>query len=625
MKLTRSICWRLVASYVFLTLLTVFLVGVLALSLVKRYTEKQETDFLVANAEAVAHRAEPLMRMSSSGNRALEELAQTAAFLGNVRVRILDNAGQVIADSGTQDVANNFVWVQPAFGLRHEIEQRNPLLFSAIQDAEGNIPSLIILPSSGRFSAEKALEHLPPGATYFMGRRNSGAWGQRFVFDEIKRVDHSDEPSSGHKIEPQGQVELWEHDLADREFIEILIEGLDRRPNVDRTLPSETSSDAPATTPSGRVITVPIGEPGDPIGYVEFSDGLNFAAESIAITRQALILAALGAMVLAVLVGLFVSRSLTAPLRSLTAATDAMSAGDLSIRAPVQSQDEIGRLADQFNQMARRLEASFAEVAAERDALRRFIADASHEFRTPITALKNFNELLQGAATDDPAARGEFLAESEKQLQRLDWITQNLLGLSRFDAGLINLNISACDVGTILTTAESAFGTAAQEKQIELTINPPPSPISLDCDQPRLESALFNLLDNAIRFTPPGGQIELGGALVTGRTEDASIEPEATEGQLPDEQAAEMKLVRLWVKDTGPGVHPDDLPHLFKRFYRGCYRGGESNRSEGSGLGLAIVQSIVQLHRGRVYVSNNPAGGSCFVIELPQRRSTTPD
>lgn len=624
MKLKRSIRWRLVASYVFLTLLTAFLVGILALSLVKRYTEKQETDFLMANAEAVAHRAEPLMRMNSPGHLALEELARTAAFLGNVRVRILDNAGQVMADSGAQDVANNFIWVQPAFGLRLEIEQRNPLLFSAIQDAEGNIPSLIILPSPGQFSAEKALEHLPPGATYFMGRRNGGVWGQRFVFDEIKGVDHADESSSGYKIEPQGQVEWREHDLADREFIEILIEGLDRRPNIEGALPPETPSDAPATR-SGRVITVPIGEPDDPMGYVEFSDGPNFAAESIATTRQALILAALGAMVLAVVVGLFVSRSLTAPLRGLTTATDAMSAGDLSIRAPVQGQDEIGRLAGQFNQMASRLEASFAEVAAERDALRRFIADASHEFRTPITALKNFNELLQGAAAADPAARREFLVESEKQLQRLDWITQNLLSLSRLDAGLIDLNITACDVDTILTTAGSAFGAAAQEKQIDLTINPPPSPLTLNCDQPRLESALFNLLDNAIRFTPPGGQIELGGALATRRTEDASIEPEATEGQRSDEQAAERTLVRLWVKDTGPGVHPDDLPHLFKRFYRGHYSGDESNRSEGSGLGLAIVHTIVQLHQGRVHVSNNPDGGSCFIIELPQQRSTTPD
>jgi signal transduction histidine kinase len=142
----------------------------------------------------------------------------------------------------------------------------------------------------------------------------------------------------------------------------------------------------------------------------------------------------------------------------------------------------------------------------------------------------------------------------------------------------------------------------------------------LQCDRLRLESALFNLLDNAIRFTPPGGQIELGGSLIREGDEGTSIEPEAIDGDRPDDQATETSLVRLWVKDTGPGVHPDDLPYLFKRFYRGHYSGSESNKAEGSGLGLAIVDSIAQLHQGRVYVSNNAGAGSCFVIELPHLR-----
>jgi signal transduction histidine kinase len=384
--------------------------------------------------------------------------------------------------------------------------------------------------------------------------------------------------------------------LADRALIEILIEGLDHVPPL-YPASFEATDTTSSTVYSRRVITVPVGAANAPLGYVEFSAGPSFAAESLATTRQALILAALGATALAILVGLFVSRSLTAPLRNLTAATDAMSAGNLTIRASVQSQDEIGRLAGQFNHMASRLEASFAELAAERDALRRFIADASHEFRTPITALKNFNELLQGAAAADPAAREEFLLESEQQLQRLDWITQNLLNLSRFDAGLIKLNLTPCDVGTLLTAVESAFKAAAEKKEVALTLNPPHPPLTLSGDQPHLESALCNLLDNAIRFTPVGGRIELGATLIIEQTKS--------------------NLIRLWVKDTGPGIHSDDLPHLFKRFYRGRFSNQTSSQLKGSGLGLAIVQSIVQLHQGQVHASNNDAGGSCFAIDLP--------
>jgi len=534
----RSIRWRLVFSYVFLTLLTVGVVGVLALSLVKRYVGQQEVEQLTANAEAVARQAMPLM-WPMARQRELNELAQTSAFLGNARVRILDGRRQVLADSKSSIEGESLMGIL----LPHELTIEITGLPSQ--------PFIMTLPHSTQwtesFSWEEYLPILeqfqfPPDTPLTVVRWRDGVWGRGFEIDVIREPEHFE----------------------------------------------ELASDRQEIARSDRVITVAIGETHDPLGYVEISGGPDFGTEALRTTRDAFLLAAGGAMFMAVVVGLLVSRGLSAPLRQLTVVAGEMSSGDLSIRAPMRGKGEIGQLAGQFNQMAERLEASFAELSAERDALRRFIADASHELRTPITALKSFNDLLQGVAADDAAARTEFLAESQTQLDRLEWITRNLLDLSRLDAGLVALDLANHDVGELIEAAASAFKALAQEKGVAFSIRPPDPSLELRCDRARIELALSNILDNALKFTQAGGQIEIGAE----RKGDA---------------------VRLWVRDSGPGIDPADQPHIFERFYR-----GKNGRVGGSGLGLAIVQSVVQAHEGQVSVESEPGVGSIFVIELPQ-------
>jgi signal transduction histidine kinase len=321
---------------------------------------------------------------------------------------------------------------------------------------------------------------------------------------------------------------------------------------------------------------------------VELSGSFDYGQQTLSTARRAFVLAGIGAALLALLAGLLVSRSLSRPLTSLAAAAGQMSAGDLSVRAPVQGKDEIGQLGRQLNQLAERLEGSFAELAAERDSLRRFIADASHELRTPITALKSFNELMQGAAAGDAAARAEFLAESAGQIRRLEWITGNLLDLSRLEGGLIDLDLRDQDVGELLDSAAAAFKFSAQEKGVALVVQTPTEPLACRCDRPRLEMALANLLDNALKFTPAGGQVQLSAQRAEGS-------------------------VQIVVEDTGIGVLAGDAPRIFERFYRGANSG-----NGGSGLGLAIVQGIVQAHGGAVSVASQPGQGSRFVVEVPE-------
>jgi len=526
----RSIRWRLVASYMLLAGLAVGLVAGLALSLIQRHARQQEVDYLTANAQVVARQAAPLLWPRASAY-SLRRLAQTSAFFGNVRVKILDAGGGIVADSGPRESVDEFVWVLPQ-------DQAEEL---ALDGADQPLLMSVLL-SRARPVLARSDGRLPAGTTYIVVRRVDGPWGSRFVFETVQ----------------QGQPQ---------KLAEAAVDGLPR---------------------SDRVVTHPIGDADHPLGTVEMSGAPDFGGETLATTARAFLLAGGIAMAIAGAFGLVVSRSLTSPLQALMDATSRMSAGDLSARAVVSGRDEIGRLASQFNRMAAELQRSFAELAAERDALRHFVADASHELRTPITALKMHNELAQGPARNDPIARDEFLQESQRQIERLEWITRNLLDLSRLDAGLVGLDWAQHDVCDVVRAAASPFRLVAQEKRIDLLLALPDEPLPARCDRPRLELAVSNLVDNALKFTPPGGRVEAG-------------------------VSREAAVIRIWVADDGPGIDPTDLPHIFDRFYR-----GRSGAARGSGLGLAIVKSVVQAHGGQTRVESAPGRGSRFELDLPR-------
>jgi signal transduction histidine kinase len=329
---------------------------------------------------------------------------------------------------------------------------------------------------------------------------------------------------------------------------------------------------------------------------VTLSNPYTSRASTLANVTALLLIMASVAFLVAVLVAAYLAHRFTTPLTRLTEASRRLADGDLSSRVASdelsQGTLELRELSQQFNAMADRLEESVSIIRRDRDYSRDFAADVSHELRTPIAAMKMHVELLQGPAGRNEATRAEFLHTSAQQLDRLDWLAQNLLELSKLDSGLVLLDLRPEDVrGTIESAVEQQRG-AAERKGITLQATVPDRPLRIRHDPPRVGQIVSNLVGNALKFTPSGGEVR-----VLARAE-------------PDGGA------RIEVVDTGVGMAPEEMPHIFDRFYRGA----EANeaRSTGSGLGLAIVKSIVDMHHGSIAVESRRGVGSRFVVELPR-------
>lgn len=532
----RTIRWKLVVSYVILAIFTVSLVGFVSVEIVRYYARQQQLAQLQANARAIAGQAAaeltPVVRIYELGR-----LADTTSYLGNLRVRILDNQQRLLVDSGLPSRPNEYVILQPQENSDQGFWSGNSVLQGWLAVPLDEYESIDPL-------RQAMQESLPPGMTWTLIRRLDTPWGSRVIF-----VESSSLPDT-----------LLESD-------------------------AETASAQHRTEQKWQE---PILKNGVLLGYVEVSAGPDLTTGALSVSRQAFLLSAIGTGLLAIVLGLLMSQRISAPLNELRAAAGKMGTGDLGVRAPVHADDELGALASQFNTMAGQLQSSFAELASERDALRRFIADASHELRTPITALKNFIILLQDAADEDPQVRAEFLSESQTQVERLEWITSNLLDLSRLDAGLYHLEMQPLSLSDLIRSAASPFISIAQSREISLTIDLPKQDTELIGDGSRLELALSNLIDNALKFTPTGGNVNLSANL-------------------------EADQVQIYIRDSGMGIPVEDLPHIFDRFYRGRHP-----EISGSGLGLSIVKSILQAHHGEVQVAETSATGTIMRVSLPR-------
>jgi signal transduction histidine kinase len=327
---------------------------------------------------------------------------------------------------------------------------------------------------------------------------------------------------------------------------------------------------------------------------VQLSNPYTYRASTVAAIFSLLIVIAIAGLILSVVVASLLARRFTTPLRRLTEATQGLTEGDFARRVAIDPRNpgstEIIELARQFNQMAARLDESVAIIRRDRDRSRDFLADVSHELRTPIAAMRMFNELLREGADDDPATRAEFLESSRQQLERLDWLAQNLLELSKLDSGLVLLDLRPDDLRAAVESAVEQAEPTARRRGIELKLHMSSRPLRIRHDPQRIGQVVSNLIGNALKFTSSGGMV--------------SVDVRGVEGG-----------AQIEVRDTGVGIDASELPRIFERFYRGSL--ANEARGSGSGLGLAIVKSIVDMHGGRIGVDSRLGEGSSFVVSLP--------
>jgi signal transduction histidine kinase len=281
------------------------------------------------------------------------------------------------------------------------------------------------------------------------------------------------------------------------------------------------------------------------------------------------------------------ANNLSRPIKQLTRAAETLAGGNLDARVTPSGPPELHRLAEAFNSMAFRLQDHV-------DELRAFVANASHELRTPLTVVKLRAEALRNGAMEETAVAEQFLSEIEIEVDRLSYMVNDMLDLSRMEAGLASKQRSPLNLGTLTSEVSEVFNIRAARAGIQLVqeIESDLPPVLGNEDQ--LRRLLYNLIENAIKYTPRDGRVDL-----------------------QVKSSRDRKSVTLQVRDSGPGIAPEHLQHIFERFYRAEATRPRYTSSSGSGLGLAIAKTIVDNHGGKIGVSSQLGEGTTFWVRLP--------
>ncbi|MGB9592761.1 MAG: ATP-binding protein [Anaerolineae bacterium] len=321
------------------------------------------------------------------------------------------------------------------------------------------------------------------------------------------------------------------------------------------------------------------------VGWLQAAQSLGPMQETLERLLQQILLGLPLVVLTAGLSGFFLASRALRPIDRITRTAQAISASDLTLRIGYRGPaDEVGRLATTLDRMLDRL-----QVAFERE--RRFTADASHELRTPLTTLKG----RIGVTLSRPRSRGEYedtLRSLEQEVDRLIRLSNDLLLLARLDQGQLRMQPVPVDLSDALNAVVAQMQPLADEKGLTLASEIPQN-LLVDGNWDHLIRLFLNLLDNAVKYTPRGGRVTV-------------------------QAEARRKEICVRISDTGPGIAPEHIPHLFERFYR--VETARSRDTGGAGLGLAVAYEIARWHGGSLEVASKPGEGTTFQVCLPTPR-----
>jgi signal transduction histidine kinase len=316
--------------------------------------------------------------------------------------------------------------------------------------------------------------------------------------------------------------------------------------------------------------------------------GLNPVSQNfLRSVNWALLVSTVTAGVIALGLGSFFFFHITAPIRELTGAAEAVAGGDLKQQVTVRSQDELGRLAQAFNTMT-------ASMNRNETLRRQMVADIAHELRTPLSLVQGSLEAILDGLYE---LNQENIASVHEETLVLTRLVKDLRDLAQAEAGQLPLERETLTVSELVHRSVELFQAEATERQVTLITSVAPNLPSFSGDRQRLNQVLVNLLSNALRHILAGGKITVSAGLATRQEEDS---PQA---------------LLISVTDTGQGIPPEDLPYVFERFYRSDK--SRARGSGGSGLGLAIARQLIEAHGGRIWVESEVERGSVFSFTLP--------